>query len=85
VNIIISENHCLTCVQSNRPKPNVLAPRRGRNRPTSMVKNKITSVARVVGILYLLLSVLSTLQVLMTGFHEEWSYGQIRLGTPNPE
>ena len=50
-----------------------------------MVKNKITSVASVVGILYLLLSVLSTLQLLMTGFHEERSYGQIRLGTPNPK
>jgi len=45
----------------------------------SIVRNKITSVASVMGMLYLLLSVLSTPQVPKTGSHEERSYGQIRL------
>ena len=50
-----------------------------------MVINKITSVESEIVMLYLLLSVLSTLQVLKTGSHEERSYAQIRLGRPIPK
>jgi len=49
-----------------------------------MVKNKTTSVASVIGMLYLLLSVLSTLQVFKTGSHEERIYGSDKTRAPNP-
>jgi hypothetical protein len=80
-----NENHRPTCVQSKRPKASVPAPRRRRNRPASMVRNNITSVQSEMVMLYLLLSELSAPQVFVTGFHEERSYDQIRLGRPNPE
>jgi len=48
-----------------------------------MVKNNMTSVASVIGMLYLLLCVLSTLQVFKTGSHEERIYSQISLGHPS--
>jgi len=53
-------NQMTPCVQSKCPKPSVPAPRRRRKRPTSMVKNKITSVESAIRMLYLQLSVLST-------------------------
>ena len=83
MSITSSENQRPTCVQSKRPKPNVPAPTRRRNRPTSMMKNRIISVASDIGMLYLQLSVLSTLQVFDTGSHEERSYVQIRLVCPS--